>query len=122
MDYSTRKVLPIAVQVFQMLIGVVISMIENKPLVMFSRLEKQLYVSWRSKKQTCVALSTAEAKYVALSSSAQESLWLLRLFADLTKKPTKPWLFMKTANLQSLWQKILNFTVDQSTLILNTIS
>ena len=31
-------------------------------------------VSWRSKKQTSVALSTAEAKYVALVSTAQEAL------------------------------------------------
>ena len=45
-------------------------------------------ISWRSKKQTCVALSTAEAEYVALSSAAQESLWLQQLFADLTKEPT----------------------------------
>ena len=36
-----------------------------------------------------MALSTAEAEYVALSNSAQESLWLLQLFADLTKRPTK---------------------------------
>ncbi len=33
-------------------------------------------VSWRSKKQTCVALSTAEAEYVALASAAQEALWM----------------------------------------------
>ena len=29
-------------------------------------------VSWRSKKQSCVALSTAEAEYMALASAAQE--------------------------------------------------
>lgn len=46
-------------------------------------------ISWRSKKHTCVALSSAEAEYVALSSAAQESLWLQQLFADLTKEPTK---------------------------------
>ena len=46
-------------------------------------------ISWRNKKQTCVALSTAEAEYVALSSTAQESLWLQQLLADLTKEPTK---------------------------------
>ena len=40
-------------------------------------------------KQTCVALSTAEAEYVALSSSAQESLWLQQLLSGLTKQPAK---------------------------------
>ena len=43
-------------------------------------------VSWRSKKQACVALSTAEAEYIALTSAAQESLWLHQLLADLQKK------------------------------------
>ena len=41
-------------------------------------------VSWRSKKQTCVALSTAEAEYIALSAAMQESLWLKRLISKLT--------------------------------------
>ena len=30
-------------------------------------------VSWKSRKQTCVALSTAEAEYVALADSIQEA-------------------------------------------------
>ena len=46
-------------------------------------------ISWRSKKQACVALSTAEAEYVALASAAQESLWLQQLISDLTKQPVK---------------------------------
>ena len=33
-------------------------------------------VSWRSKKQKCVALSTAEAEYMALASAAQEAVWI----------------------------------------------
>ena len=33
-------------------------------------------ISWRSKKQTCVASSTAEAEYMALASAAQEAMWL----------------------------------------------
>lgn len=40
-------------------------------------------VSWRSKKQDTVALSTAEAEYVALSSAAQECVWLRRLNSEL---------------------------------------
>jgi len=31
-------------------------------------------ISWRSSKQTCVALSTAEVDYVALSAAAQEAV------------------------------------------------
>ena len=40
-------------------------------------------MSWRSKKQECVALSTAEAEYVALASAAQDSIWLRKLIAEL---------------------------------------
>ena len=46
-------------------------------------------VSWRSKKQTCVALSTAEAEYMALASAAQEAIWMRQLFTDLTSKPSE---------------------------------
>ena len=42
-------------------------------------------VSWRSKKQTCVALSTAEAEYVALASAAQEAIWI-RVAKDINRK------------------------------------
>ena len=37
-----------------------------------------LLVSWLSKKQSTVALSTAEAEYVALSQTSQECTWLKR--------------------------------------------
>ena len=43
-------------------------------------------VSWRSKKQTCVALSTAEAEYVALASAAQEATWIRQLTAVLENR------------------------------------
>ena len=46
-------------------------------------------VSWLSKKQGVVALSTSEAEYVALSLAAQEATWLQKLFTDL-QIPTKP--------------------------------
>ena len=31
-------------------------------------------VTWKSKRQTCIVLSTAEAKYMALSSASQEAV------------------------------------------------
>ena len=47
-------------------------------------------VSWRSKKQSCVALSTAEAEYMALSSAAQVAVWLRELCKDLNSELTNP--------------------------------
>ena len=40
-------------------------------------------VSWQSKKQTTVALSTVEAEYMALSAATQELLYLRQLLSDL---------------------------------------
>lgn len=40
-------------------------------------------ISWKSCKQKCVSLSTAEAEYVALAACTQEAVWLNQLFVDL---------------------------------------
>ena len=42
-------------------------------------------ISWNSKRKTCVALSTAEAEYIALAKAAQESIWLQQLLIDMRK-------------------------------------
>ena len=47
-------------------------------------------VSWRSKKQTCIALSSAEAEYVALASAGQEAAWMRELTATLENRPRRP--------------------------------
>ena len=46
-------------------------------------------VSWRSKKQSCVVLSSAEVEYMALASAAQEALWMQRLQNDLNETSVK---------------------------------
>lgn len=38
-------------------------------------------ISWLSKKQAMVTLSTSEAEYVALSTATQEAIWLRRLLS-----------------------------------------
>ena len=48
-------------------------------------------ISWLSKKQAVVTLSTAEAEYVALSTAAQEAVWLrqlLKVFKVPLEQPT----------------------------------
>ena len=47
-------------------------------------------VSWRSRKQTCVALFLAEAEYVALASATQEATWLRQLLQDLHQQQIDP--------------------------------
>ena len=47
-------------------------------------------MSWRSKKQDTVTLSTAEAEYVALSSATQECVWMRRLNSELGNPPKGP--------------------------------
>ena len=42
-------------------------------------------VSRKSQKQTCVALSTAEAEYLALAGATQEATWMRQLLEDLHK-------------------------------------
>ena len=55
-------------------------------------------MSWRSKNQGCVVLSTAEAEYVALVSAAQESIWLRKFIAQLVLLKGQEQ-FLKTTSL-----------------------
>ena len=57
-------------------------------------------VTWKSKKQSCVALSTAEAEYMALSSAAEEAVWVQELNSDLRNQQSQPILILR--NLRNL--------------------
>jgi hypothetical protein len=48
-------------------------------------------ISWLSRKQTSLALSTADAEYIAASVIGREAMWLRKLLAGLfalEKEPT----------------------------------
>jgi len=47
-------------------------------------------VSWSSKKQEVIALSTTEAEYVATTHAAKEALWLRSLIGEVFGRPTEP--------------------------------
>ena len=40
-------------------------------------------ISWFRRKQSCVALSTAEAEYVTACLASCEAMWLRKLLSDL---------------------------------------
>ncbi|XP_074293025.1 secreted RxLR effector protein 161-like [Silene latifolia] len=44
-------------------------------------------ISWCSKKQECIALSTMEAEYIAVSLAVQEAMWLRSFLQDLNLTP-----------------------------------
>ena len=51
-------------------------------------------ISWFSKKQSCVALSTTEVEYVAACSAIYEVVWLRKLLTDLFDFPVRCYLYI----------------------------
>jgi len=47
-------------------------------------------VSWSSKKQTSIALSSTEAKYIAGAHAAKEAIWLRQLLSELSLDMSLP--------------------------------
>ena len=47
-------------------------------------------ISWSSKKQPVIALSTTEAKYIAMTHAAKEALWLRTFIVEITRPLTCP--------------------------------
>jgi hypothetical protein len=47
-------------------------------------------VSWSSKKQELVTLSTTEAEYVASSHTSRKAVWLCKLIGELFRPLKKP--------------------------------
>jgi hypothetical protein len=53
-------------------------------------------VSWKNQRQQTVALSAAEAEYMALTAATQEAMFLSNCFTSFTKTPGLPSPFTRT--------------------------
>ena len=69
-------------------------------------------ISWRSKQQCRVALSAAEAEYIALASAAQEPVWLQELLSNMKETSVKPATILRITSQQFSWQRIHNTTEE----------
>ena len=67
-------------------------------------------ITWSSKKQTCVFLSTAEAEYVSLCTETQVVMLIRRLLTDLGCTDEQPTVSMKTIGQPLSYPKTLNYT------------
>eukprot|EP00253_Pinus_taeda_P016890 PITA_16890 len=72
---------------WQIVIGLEVSMIGRALPVMFSMSSGA--ISWASKKQSIVALSTAKAEYVVATAAACQAVWMRRMLRSLGQEQAK---------------------------------
>jgi putative hemolysin len=60
-------------------------------------------VSWQSRKQSLIALSTLEAEYIACSDAVRETKWLLQLAKDVAEPSARATESSSTANPVTLF-------------------
>ena len=64
-------------------------MITENPLLDICLLFSGGAISWQSKLQKCVALSTTEAEYIAATEAGKEMIWLKEFLQELGLNQTE---------------------------------
>ena len=75
-------------------------------------------VSWQSRMQTSVALSSMEAEYMAASAATQEAMWQARLLEQMGMRIDLPIKLMTTTSQPYCLRIILEITAQPNTSIL----
>jgi hypothetical protein len=70
-------------------------------------------VSWSSKKKNCVALSTAEAKYVVASACCAQLLWMRQTLRDFRCRFTKILLFCDNESAIKLANNPISYSITK---------
>lgn len=71
-------------------------------------------VSWSSRKQDCVALSSTEAEFVALAESCQEACWLRRLLDNMQQEIKEPTVMFEDNQSRPKFIKKKSSRIEQS--------
>ena len=79
-------------------------------------------VSWVSKIQSVVALSTTESEYVAAKEASKEMIWLQRFMDELGKKHDMGTLYSDIAKVPFILQRTQHFIPGLNTYSSSTIS
>src|SRR6218665_1698016 len=59
-------------------------------------------ISWKSRKQSTVALSTCEAEYMSMCAAVQEAKFLMQLLNDMTKEITNKSVILSVDNQSAI--------------------
>ena len=123
MVLSTKRIHQLGSLGTQMPTGLAMLETGNQPLDIRMFLLGGAAISWKSSKQICVALSTAQVEYITLSAACQEAMWLQQLTSDLlNKRVHKKPPFLKTTSPPYAWQRISKYTEEPSMSTSNIIS
>jgi len=79
-------------------------------------------MSWNSKQQEIVVLSTTEGEYVAATQAAKEVLWLRSFTNEVFGLELLPTTLFRTTNRPLHYLKIISTTLEPSTLTFSSIS
>jgi hypothetical protein len=89
LDYGIQKERIYLLLPTQMQIGQVVLMTDEAPVEQVFYLGECL-VSWLSKKQSSISLSTAEAEYIAATTCCTQVLWMKQTLTDIQVEYDEP--------------------------------